>query len=91
MDTVFIIVLSVLFISLLLTMVRAGFGPTWFDRAIAMNSFTTKITLVISVYLFTIDRPEFIDIALLYGLINYLGTLALINYFKRRPDSQGSE
>ena len=91
MGLVYIIVLLVLFISLVLTIIRAGLGPTWFDRMIALNSFTTKIILVIAVYLFATGHPEFIDIALLYGLINYVGTLAVINYFKRQSESNETE
>lgn len=84
MDGLYFFVLLILFVSMLLALIRAGLGPTWFDRALSVNAFTTKIILTISVYLFAVGHPEYIDIALLYGLINYVGTLALIDYLNRQ-------
>jgi multicomponent Na+:H+ antiporter subunit F len=83
MDTVYLIVLAILLISGLFSIIRAGIGPTSMDRMMAVNTFTTKSILIIAVYLFSTGHPEFIDIALLYALIGYVGTLALVNYFKR--------
>ena len=77
-------VLLTLLVSMLCSLIRTGLGPTWFDRAVSVNAFTTKIILTISVYLFAVGHPQYIDIALLYGLINYVGTLALINCLNRR-------
>ncbi len=88
MDILYFIVLLALFASMLCSLIRAGLGPTWFDRAISVNAFTTKIILTISVYLFAVGHPEYIDIALLYGLINYVGTLALIHCLNRRITSK---
>ena len=53
---------------------------------VAANTFGTKTILLIAVYLFATGHPEFIDIALLYALINYLGTIALVNYFTRQRE-----
>ncbi len=84
MEKLYFIVLFVIFVSILCSLIRAALGPTWFDRAISVNAFTTKIILVISVYLFAVGHPQYIDIALLYGVINYVGTLALIHCLNRR-------
>ncbi len=77
-------VLLALLASMLCSLARTGLGPTWFDRAISVNAFTTQIILAISVWLFAVGHPQYIDIALLYGLINYVGTLALIHCLNRR-------
>lgn len=69
-----------LMLACLCSLFRASFGPTWFDRILATNTFTTKTILLISVYLFSTEHSEYIDIALLYALINYVGTIALVNY-----------
>ena len=81
--TVYLFVTVLLLAAALCSVVRAGLGPTLFDRVMATNTFSTKVILIIAVYLFATGRPEYIDIALLYALINYVGTLALVNYFNR--------
>ncbi len=75
----------VLLLAGLCSLIRAGIGPTWFDRMLAANTFTTQSVLLIAVYFFATGHPEYIDIVLLYALLNYVGTLALVNYFNRRP------
>jgi len=49
---------------------------------LAINSFGTKIVLLIPVYGFITGRPEFTDIALAYALINFIGTIAVLKYFE---------
>jgi len=73
-------------IALLITMVlalgRALAGPTLFDRLLAVNSFGTKTVLLIAVYGFLTGRPDFLDIALVYTLINFIGTVAVLKFFE---------
>ncbi len=70
--------------ALLVTMAVALFrvlsGPTVFDRILAVNSFGTLTVLLIAVYGFLTERPEFLDIALVYALINFIGTIAVCKY-----------
>jgi multicomponent Na+:H+ antiporter subunit F len=91
MGIVYLSSLVLLLLALLCSLVRAGLGPTWFDRILAVNAFTTKSILAISVYFFATGHPEYIDIALLYALISYVGSLAFAFYFnKNRSDSKDS-
>ena len=78
----FIAATIALLITMALTLVRALLGPTLFDRLLAVNSFGTKTVLLISVYGFMTGRPDFLDIALLYALINFLGTVAVLKFFE---------
>jgi len=71
-----------LLITMTLTLVRALLGPTIFDRILAVNSFGTKTVLLIAVYGFLMGRPDFVDIALVYSLINYIGTIAVLKFFE---------
>ena len=59
---------------------RALLGPTVFDRILAVNMFGTVSVALIAVLGFLIDRPEFLDIALVYALINFIGTIAVTKY-----------
>lgn len=71
-----------LLITMLFTLIRALLGPTIFDRILAVNSFGTKTVLLIAVYGFLTGRPDFVDIALVYALINYIGTVAVLKFFE---------
>ena len=53
-----------------------------FDRVLAVNSIGTLAVLAICVYGFFDGRPEFLDIALLYALINFIGTICVLKYFR---------
>lgn len=77
---------SVAMVAVLITMVmamsRALLGPTVYDRILAVNSFGTTAILFIAVLGYLTERPEFLDIALVYALINYIGTIAVLKFFK---------
>jgi len=78
----FVVTTLALLITMTLTLVRALLGPTIFDRILAVNSFGTKTVLLIAVYGFLTGRPDFVDIALVYSLINYIGTIAVLKFFE---------
>jgi multicomponent Na+:H+ antiporter subunit F len=67
-------------ITMSLAMTRAIAGPTVFDRVLALNMFGTKTVLLICVVCFTIDRTDFLDLALLYSLMNFIGMVALLRF-----------
>ena len=73
-----------LFVAMVLVLVRLYAGPTLYDRVLAMNSFGTHTVLFIGVLGFLTGRPDFLDIALLYALINFVGTIAILKYFRYR-------
>lgn len=59
-------------------------GPTLYDRTLAVNSFGTKTVLFLCLYGFIIDRSDGVDIALLYALINFIATIAILKFFRYR-------
>ena len=63
-----------------MVLARAFLGPTVFDRILAVNLFGTLTVVLIALLGFLIDRPEFLDIALVYALINFIGTIAVTKY-----------
>ena len=69
-------------ITMALALLRAFIGPTLYDRILAVNMFGTKTVLIIAVLGFLMGRPDFLDIALVYALINFIGVIALLKYFK---------
>ncbi|MDX5361814.1 MAG: cation:proton antiporter [Alphaproteobacteria bacterium] len=71
-------------VALALTLIRLFAGPSLYDRVLALNSVGTKTVLLIGVVGFLTERPEFLDIALLYALINFAGTFVILKFFRYR-------
>ena len=71
-----------LFISAFLLVARVYLGPSLYDRVLAVNSFGSVAVLIIAVVGFLNGRPDFLDIALLYALINFIGTIAILKFFR---------
>ena len=69
-------------VTMSLALVRAFLGPTVFDRVLAANMFGTKTVLLIAVSGFLAGRPEWLDLALLYALMNFIGMIALLRFSK---------
>ena len=65
-----------------ITLIRALRGPTVYDRVLAVNSFGTLTVAALAVHGFLTDRPDFLDIALAYALINFIGTVAVLKFFE---------
>ena len=78
-------------IGMTLAMIRALLGPTLYDRVLALNTLGTKTVLLIAVLGFLAGRPEFLDLALVYALINFIGTIAVLKYFEVGDLGKASE
>lgn len=72
-----------LLVTLALALVRATLGPSVFDRLLAANSVGTCAMLLLAVLGFLGGRPEFLDLALVYGLLNVIGVIAVLKYFRQ--------
>ncbi|MDG1250379.1 MAG: monovalent cation/H+ antiporter complex subunit F [Gammaproteobacteria bacterium] len=70
--------LIAIMIVMLVALIRTCIGPSLFDRILAINTFSTATVLMISLYGFFNQRPEFLDIAIVYAMINFIGTVALL-------------
>lgn len=77
--------------AMVLSMTRALLGPTVYDRVLALNTFGTKTVLLIAVMGFLTGRPEFLDLAIVYALINFIGTIAVLKFFEYGDLGRASE
>lgn len=71
-----------LLVTMALALVRARLGPTVFDRILALNMFGTKTVLLIAVFGFVTARPDFLDLAILYTLLNFIGVIAVLRFLR---------
>lgn len=78
----FAVAMFAVLVTMLLLLVRALVGPSVYDRILAINIFGTKTVLFIAVLGFLSGRPEFLDIALVYALINFIGTVAVLKFME---------
>jgi len=89
----FIAAAAALLVTLVLALTRAILGPTVFDRLQAANTVGTAAMLMLAVLGFLTGRPEFLDLALVYGLLNIVGTIAVLKFFRYgdlgEPGEQG--
>ncbi|WP_109995406.1 monovalent cation/H+ antiporter complex subunit F [Salinisphaera sp. LB1] len=69
-------------VTMLLVLIRVLAGPTVYDRILAINLFGTKTVLLIAILGFFTGRPEFLDLALTYALINFIGTVAVLKFMQ---------
>lgn len=78
----YIVASAAILITMTLALIRAMFGPTVFDRVLALNMFGTKTVLLICAIcvLNTPTRHDFLDLALLYSLMNFIGMVALLRF-----------
>ena len=81
-DPMFITAAVAILIALTLAVSRAIVGPTMFDRVLAGNAVGSMAILLLSVVGFLNGRPEWLDLALTYGLLNLVGTLAVLKFFR---------
>lgn len=81
---IFAIAAISIFIAMVLVLYRLYAGPTLYDRVLSVNAFGTYTVLLIGILGFLGGRPDFLDIALLYALINFVGTIAILKFFRYR-------
>ena len=87
----FVVASIAILVTMALALTRALLGPTVYDRILAVNAFGTKTVLLIAVFGFLTDRPDFLDIALVYALINFISTVAALRFseYAQQQDAKG--
>ena len=69
----FVVATAAILATMLMALVRAFRGPSVFDRVQAVN-------MLVAVTGFSAGRPEWLDLAILYALMNFIGMLALLRF-----------
>ena len=80
----FYVAATAILVTMALALARALMGPSVSDRLLAVNMFGTKTVLLLSLIAFLAGRPDFIDLALAYALINFIGVLAVLEFVQSR-------
>lgn len=91
MEWIYFVTCIAILITMVLAVVRGLAGPTIFDRVLAVNMFGTKTVLFIAVVSFLSGRPDFLDLALAYALINFIGVFAVLLFLQSREVRRAAE
>lgn len=78
------IAVTLLFVAMGLSLIRILMGPTLYDRVMAVNSFGAKTVLLLGTLGYFMGRPDFLDLAILYALINFVATIAVLKFVRYR-------
>ncbi len=77
---IFTVAIVAVLVTMALALIRATAGPSVFDRILALNMFGTKTVLLIALVSFVTHRPDSLDLALVYALINFIGVIAILRF-----------
>ena len=78
----FSIAIIAVLVALALTAARVLMGPTAFDRLLAANMIGNNAIMLLALFGFMTGRPDFLDIGITYALLNMIGTLAVLKFFR---------
>lgn len=87
----FVATMAAILVTMILALGRAVLGPTTYDRILGVNMAGTKTVLLIAVLGFLTGRPDFLDLALIYVFLNFVGTLAVLKYIEQGDLAHGAE
>lgn len=84
MTTVLVLTALAIFATMAMALVRALRGPTVYDRIAAVNVFGTKTVLIVALISEMTGHYDLLDVALVYALINFIATVAVLKLAKMR-------
>ena len=85
--SMYVVVSVAILVTMVLALFRALRGPSVYDRVLAVNMFGTKTVLLLAVVAYLYGRPDFLDLALTYALINFVGVLAVLEFVQSRSSA----
>lgn len=89
MNTFYLVVASVLVINAFLCLYRGIRGPTIQDRVIGINIVNTKTTVVLLILATFLGEELFLDIALIYAMLNFIVTITISRYIETEGGTYG--
>lgn len=78
-------------VTMVLALIRAFEGPTAYDRMLAANLFGTKTVLLIALAGYALSWHSYLDVALLYAMVNFVSTIAVMRFFEYSNEGEEHE
>ena len=76
-------VFAIIGLGVFLGFLRMLKGPTASDRAVAVDTLTTTVVAVLVLLAFVFERYVYLDVALVYALLSFVGLIAIARYLER--------
>ena len=87
----FSVAAAAVLVAMILALIRAFAGPTLYDRILAVNVFGTKTVLLIAIVGFLAGRPEFLDIVMVYALMNFITVIGILRFFEYSAEGASAD
>lgn len=82
MNLIYIIVFTLMTFGLVLAMIRFVKGPRTGDRALALDTFSIIITAAMVLLAHIFDRYIYVDVALIYAVLGFVGIIVIARYIE---------
>ena len=66
--------------------IRVVIGPTIWDRLLGLNLISSKIIMAIIVFALIIQRTFLLDIAIVYALLGFIGSVLIARFIERKGE-----
>lgn len=76
------VLLGIIGAAILLCLLRMVGGPTTVDRAVAVDTTATVTTALLVLLGFAFERYVYLDVALVYALLTFIGSVAIARYLE---------
>jgi multicomponent Na+:H+ antiporter subunit F len=86
LETAFLATAAALVLLAIVVLYRAVKGPTMQDRVVAVNVLGTNTVVILALLAVAMDTEAFLDIALVYALLNFLMAIAISKFTVKRGD-----
>lgn len=83
-NEVFLVSAALFVVLAIMMFYRAVAGPTTQDRLLAVNVLGTNTVVILALLAAGLDEPWFLDIALIYALLNFLMAIAISKFTVER-------
>lgn len=84
LDTVLLGAATIIVLFAIGLLYRVAEGPTMEDRVIAINGVGTNTVVVLALLAVALDQPGFLDIAIVYAMLNFLASIAISKFIVER-------
>jgi len=81
-STTFLVVLSALFLSVAMAIIRVIKGPTAPDRIVGLDTINTIVIVGMVVFGYATNSVIYIDVAIVYALLSFISTLFIAKYLE---------
>lgn len=82
-EMLFLIATGIALLAMVVTFIRLIAGPTVADRTVALDGMTIISISVIAAAALLLGRIIYLDVALVYALVSFLGIIAVARFLER--------